>query len=124
MRTQTPSYSDFLESRIAANEVSNEDRQAQIASFGNVTLVRYLQFILPLLMQGLLPGGIAPAAITACHDVVTGSELRATIMCLAEQQIILKDEQQPKDNIRVAMVTKALDGDSRTQELRNSWTVK
>ena len=51
------------------------------------TLVNYVEAMQGVFLTGNLPGAIAPIKIYAGHDVITASEIRGTILKMAEGSV-------------------------------------
>jgi hypothetical protein len=56
----------------------------RIESIGRGTLISYVDKMQNLFCSGNLPAALQPAKVYACHDVISASELRGTIMKLSE----------------------------------------
>jgi hypothetical protein len=64
------------------------DRAVRIESIGRGVLIAYVDKMQNLFCSGNLPAALQPAKIYSCHDVITASELRASIMKLSETQVV------------------------------------
>lgn len=72
----------FLEQQIGG--MQDPDREIRIENIGRSMLIAYVNKMRPVFLTGNLPSALPPVKIYACHDIVTASELRGSIMKLSE----------------------------------------